>query len=78
MQITIIKNRFGHIHIFKGNQDGQLTDLSSNILLNGKESDLYLQLDTDINALIEYLTAKQKKTFNDGFEVVIEDIGYFN
>jgi len=78
MQITIISNRFGHVHIFKGNLEGQLTDLSSNVLYNNKESDLYLQIDTDIKALMEHLTAKQKKTFNSGFEVVIEDIGYFN
>jgi len=77
MKITVIQNRFGHLHIFKGNQKDKLTDLGSNILLNDKESELYMQVDTDINGLKEYMTKQQIKDLNAGYEVVIDDPGYF-
>ena len=77
MQITIIRNRFGHLHVFKGNCEGQLTDTGSNVKYNGKESDVYLQVDTDIQAVKEMLSFKQLANLEAGWEVVIEDFGLF-
>jgi len=77
MRITIIRNRFGHLHIFKGDQSGNLTDLGDNVLLNGEESELYFQTDTDINAIKDFMSKQQITDLDDGFEVVIADPGYF-
>ena len=77
MEITLIKNRFGHVHIFKGNQQGKLTDLGDNVLLNGNESEIYIQIDTDISFIEHSLTKEQRETFNNGFEIVINDLGFF-
>lgn len=76
MKITVIRNKFGHLHIFKGNQNGKLSNSNTNILLNGKESDLYFQIDTDIEAIKEFMTKQQKRDLDNGYAVVIDDIGY--
>jgi hypothetical protein len=79
--ITVIRNRFGHLHVFKGIQEGKLTNSGSNVLVNQydgtHESDLYLQVDTDIEGLKESMTKRQREDLDAGYEVVMEDIGYF-
>jgi len=82
MQITVIENKFGHLHIFKGEVVEKLHNLGSQITLLGRkgigtQSDIYLQDESDILHFYESLSLENQDTLNNGFPVVVNDIGYF-
>lgn len=78
MQITAIKNIYGHIHIFKGNVVGKLTNYGSTVELDGKESDIYIQAQSDIEGFELFLSEEQKEELNNGYSIAInDDMGYF-
>jgi hypothetical protein len=86
MRITAIMNRYGHIHIFKGDQSGNLVHLGPNVLKrdydkhvskNNRESELYLQSESDIMAFCDNLDNSQAIDLQLGYEIVLNDVGYF-
>ena len=88
MLITIIQNKLGHVHIFKGKLSVGDLDFTypyniRRITPEGKlvASDLYLQVDYDIlkelGGIESLLTEEQLEDYRNGWPVVIEDPGYF-
>jgi hypothetical protein len=74
-KITLKMNRFGHVHIFKG-RPKYIAGTSSNYTYpDGRESDAYWQ--EDIEPLKSFMSKKQWKDLNEGWQVTIDDFGIF-
>lgn len=77
-KITLIMNRFGHVHIFKGDKQGKLRHYDNVLDFEDKESEIYVKNQTDIEGLELFLTQQQIKDLHNGYEIVInDDMGYF-
>lgn len=61
-------NRMGHLHVWKGNVHVERSD-KYNFHSEGKESDLYFQLDTDIDSVIDILSNEDKDSLYKGYIV---------
>jgi len=68
MIATLIMNRMGHLHVWKGDVHVERSD-KYNFLSENKESDLYLQLDTDIDSVIDNLSDENKDSLYKGYIV---------
>lgn len=70
---TIIQNQMGHLHIWKGKvhpvQVGKY-----NFHTDGKDSDEYHQVDTDIEFILNELTEEEKERVENGETVWTESI----
>lgn len=82
-KISIVQNSFGHLHIFKGvpklnfnNRKNITKDYETESDIYG-ESEIYLQVDYEINDIKQQLSKRQLKDLDNGYRVVIDDIGYF-
>ena len=68
---TVIKNRFGHIHIFKNVRVSKLDNNNSNYkTIDGKESDIYLQDQSDIETFEDTLLNEDKNSLDNGYAIV--------
>ena len=68
MNSTLIMNRMGHLHVWKGDAHVERSD-KYNYLSENKESDLYFQLDTDIDSVIDILSNEDKDSLYKGYIV---------
>ena len=68
MIATLIMNRMGHLHVWKGDVHVERSD-KYNFLSENKESDLYFQLDTDIDSVIDILSEQDKDSLYKGYIV---------
>ena len=76
-KISIVQNSFGHLHIFKGLPKLNFNNKQNITKTDGTESEIYIQQDIDIINIKQNLNRRQIKDLNNGFRVVIEDIGFF-
>ena len=82
--ITAVKNSMGHVHLFLDKLSISDLDIScpQNIrrkgILGNHESEGYLQVDADIEALRTYLPPEDQKEFDSGWPVYLEDPGYLD
>ena len=79
MLITILKDKIGCIHIFKGAHSDSDFKYNGNgyVTFNGVEADFYLQYESDIQSVEFFLSKDQILSIDAGYSVVIEDPGYF-
>ena len=78
MLITILKDKMGCVHIFKGaHSDSDFRHTGYRITLNDMEADLYMQYESDIQSIEFFLNKDQTTSIDAGYSVVIEDPGYF-
>lgn len=78
MLATIKQNKIGHLHVWKGDVHVDRSD-KYNFLSENKESDLYLQLDSDIDSVIDILSNKDKDSLYKGYIVKTNiDNDYFD
>jgi hypothetical protein len=69
-QATAIKNKMGHIHIFKGynrklHKDGKYNYVDRFF----RESPCYLQVDTDISDFEATLNSQQQAKLDNGYKI---------
>lgn len=78
MLITILKDKMGCVHVFKGaHSDSDFKQNGYQITLNGIECDLYIQYESDIQSIEFFMNKEQVESLNTGYAIVIEDPGYF-
>ena len=78
MIATLIMNAMGHLHIWRGDVHVERSD-KYNFLSENKESDLYFQLDTDIDSIIDILSEQDKDSLYKGYIVKTNiDNDYFD
>ena len=78
MNSTLIMNRMGHLHVWKGDVHVERSD-KYNYLSENKESDLYFQIDTDIDSIIDILSEQDKDSLYKGYIVKTNiDNDYFD
>ena len=78
MIATLIMNAMGHLHIWRGDVHIERSD-KYNFLSENKESDLYFQLDTDIDSIIDILSEQDKDSLYKGYIVKTNiDNDYFD
>jgi len=78
MIATLIMNAMGHLHIWRGDVHIERSD-KYNFLSENKESDLYFQLDTDIDSIINILSEQDKDSLYTGYIVKTNiDNDYFD
>ena len=78
MIATLIMNAIGHLHIWRGDVHIERSD-KYNFHSEGKESDLYFQLDTDIDSVIDILSEQDKDSLYKGYIVKTNiDNDYFD
>ncbi|MFQ3543587.1 hypothetical protein Q7A53_05830 [Halobacillus rhizosphaerae] len=65
--ITWHYNRFGHVSIWKGEIENPCNNL---------ESDIYLQIDTDVEAFFEHIGMNIDEVYPDDWDTC-SDSGYF-
>ena len=68
MIATLIMNRMGHLHVWKGDVHVERSDKYSYVAEN-KESDLYFQLDSDIDSVIDILSKEDADSLYKGYIV---------
>ena len=76
---TLQMNRIGHIHIWHSSDNSVPKRISKyNYTLSGRESDIYLQCDTDILSLLDSLSEDHKWLLDHGWPIVNEslELGY--
>jgi hypothetical protein len=71
MIATIKQNKMGHLHVWLGDvnvsQSGKY-----NFLSDGKESDLYIQNESDIESFLDDINSDDAKIICDGYTVKTE------
>jgi len=72
-ECTIIKNSMGHLHIWKGKHK-PLQVSKYNFTVDGKESDLYVQNQSDVGAILDNLTPEEKEQIENGYPVVTNNV----
>jgi len=78
MIATLIMNAMGHLHIWRGDVHIERSD-KYNYLSENKESDLYFQIDTDIDSIIDILSNEDKDSLYKGYVVKTNiDNDYFD
>ena len=78
MIATLIMNAMGHLHIWRGDVHIERSD-KYNFLSENKESDLYFQIDTDIDSIIDILSNEDKDSLYKGYVVKTNiDNDYFD
>jgi len=78
MIATLIMNAMGHLHIWRGDVHVERSD-KYNFLSENKESDLYFQIDTDIDSIIDILSNEDKDSLYKGYVVKTNiDNDYFD
>lgn len=78
MIATLIMNAMGHLHVWKGDVHVERSD-KYNFLSENKESDLYFQIDTDIDSIIDILSNEDKDSLYKGYVVKTNiDNDYFD
>jgi len=78
MIATLIMNAMGHLHIWRGDVHIERSD-KYNFLSENKESDLYFQLDTDTDSIIDILSEQDKDSLYKGYIVKTNiDNDYFD
>lgn len=71
MIATIKQNKIGHLHVWFG--DVNIIEVSKyNYLSNGKESDLYIQNESDIESFLDDINSDDAKMICDGYTVKTE------
>lgn len=68
MKATIVMNKMGHLHIWRGDKNIKLIS-KYNFESEGKESDLYLQNEQDIKFFLELLGENNADMLKDGYTV---------
>lgn len=68
MIATLIMNRMGHLHVWKGDVHVERSD-KYNFHSEGKESDLYLQFENDVTSIMDVLTIEDKDSLYKGYIV---------
>ena len=76
-KISLVKNSLGHLHIFKGIPKLSFTNPKNITKEDKTESERYIQIDYEIEDLEKNLSETQKKDLENGYRVVIEDLGFF-
>jgi hypothetical protein len=83
--LTLQENRFGHIHVFRGDQSGKLICKGGRVIsggffgcsnfetTEGKESDKYLQFDYEIKSVQDRLPVDKWEELENGYEVVVDN-----
>ena len=72
-ECTIIKNSMGHLLIWKGKHK-PLQVSKYNFTVDGKESDLYIQNQADVESLLENLPPEEKEGVENGYTVITKNI----
>lgn len=70
---TLVMNSMGHLHIWKGSKN-PIQVAKYNWTVDGKESDLYIQNDTDIETMLDYLSPDERERLESGWSVVTNKI----
>lgn len=73
MKATIQQNKMGHLHVWIGDVHVEQT-AKYNYLGNNKESEIYLQSDTDIGNFLSQLPKKDVDMVELGYKVVSDSI----
>jgi len=71
--VTLQMNRMGHIHVWKGKVVPQQT-AKYNYVAGGRESEVYFQVDTDIQEVLNILTSDEKHALENGWPVVTTNL----
>jgi len=69
MKVTIWKDRMGSLHIFKGYNRKLKTEKYLAKDTQGNEADLFVQFQSDIEAVTDELSADKKDSLNNGYQV---------
>ena len=71
MLATIKQNKIGHLHVWFG--DVNIIEVSKyNYLSNGKESDLYIQNEGDIQSFLDDIDSDVVEMISNGYTVTTE------
>lgn len=79
-KISIVQNSLGHLHIFKGIPKLSFRNprnITKDTIKTKEESEIYIQEDTNIIDIKQNLSKRQIKDLENGYRVVINDIGFF-
>lgn len=76
-KISITQNSFGHLHIFKGIPKLCFSNPKNITKEDKTESELYIQEDMNIIDIKQNLSKRQVKDLENGYRVIINDIGFF-
>jgi len=69
-EVTIKQNEMGHLHIWRGRVVPYA--VGKHFKANGKEADLYVQADGDIDAILCFLPKDEREDVKAGWTVVTE------
>lgn len=77
-KLTLWLNHMGHLHIFFGDIPIENTICTKyNITYKGRECDLYVQSDHEVNSIINSLSKSNQEALQEGNIVITEDIWGF-
>lgn len=72
-KITLQMNSMGHLHMWQGEVNPVQTG-KYNFKANGKESDVYMQNQDDVDSVLNHLTSEEKEELQKGYPVVTNSV----
>lgn len=70
---TLQMNSMGHLHMWQGEVKPVQTG-KYNFAVNGKEADVYMQNQNDVDSVLNYLSSEEKEELHNGYPVVTNSI----